>query len=53
MPLCYCVANKASQRLPYRSYRLTGKNLAGKKGRTGNNTRFAVFYFARKDFKTL
>jgi hypothetical protein len=33
---------KASQRLPYRSYRLTGKKLAGKKGRVGRISRFAV-----------
>jgi hypothetical protein len=39
---------KAAQRLPYRTYRLTGKNLAGKKGRTGNNTRFAVILLPAK-----
>jgi hypothetical protein len=39
---------KASQRLTYRSYRLTGKNLTGKKGMMGNNTRFEVIMGATK-----
>ena len=52
-PLCQFVATKKPRRgflpvLTSRYFGITGKNLAGKKGRTGINSRFAVILLPAK-----